>query len=115
MSPSEAECAQHLAAKGVTVDKVADAQQYAYCWLQAYQAHLVDTQDHIAINSLLESIQALQDPGPWPDHLTYYYDQGLTRWMPESPPARTMATVIQVNSGATSGSVGTLTLLQSPT
>ena len=78
-SPSEAECAQHLAAKDVTVDEVANAQQYAYCWLQAYQAHLVDMQERITINNLLESIQALQDPGPWPDHLMYYYDQGLAR------------------------------------
>ena len=113
-SPSEAECAQHLAARGVTVDEVADAQQYAYCWLQAYQAHLVDTQERISINSLLESIRALQDPGPWPDHLTYYYDQGLARWMPELPPTRTTATVVQFNSSATSGSVGTLPLTGGP-
>ena len=76
--------------------------------LQAYQANLVDMQDRIAINSLLESIWAMQDPCPWPDHLMYYYDQGLARWMPELPPTRTTATVVQFNSGATSGSVGTL-------
>ena len=106
-SLSKAEC--------VTVNKVADAQQYAYCWLQAYQENLVDTQQRITINRLLESVRAMEDPCPWPDHLTYYYDQGLARWMPKLPPTRTTATVIQFNSGATSGSVGTLTLLQSPT
>ena len=100
--------------QGVTVDEIADAQQYTYCWFQAYQANLVDTQDCITINSLLESVWAMQDPCPWPNHLTYYYDQGLARWMPELPPTRTTATVVQFNSSATSGSVATLPLTGGP-
>ena len=100
--------------QGVTVNKVANAQQYAYCWLQAYQENLVDTQQCITINSLLESVQAMEDPGPWPDHLTYYYDQGLARWMPQLPPTRTTNTVIQVNSDAIPGSIGTLPLTGGP-
>src|ERR1700685_80942 len=76
MTPSKTECVQHLTAQGVTVDEVANTQQYAYCWLEAYQLELVDTQQHITINSLLESMRAMEDPCPWPNALTYYYDKG---------------------------------------
>jgi hypothetical protein len=49
----------------------------------------------------------MEDPCSWPDHLMYYYDEGIARWMPQLPTARTMNTVAQVNSGAIPGSVST--------
>ena len=44
----------------------------------------------------------------------YYYDEGIARWMPQLPTARTINTVAQVNSGAIPGSVGTLPLTGGP-
>ena len=34
------DCAQHLAMQGVTINKVGDAQQFAYTWLEAFQQNL---------------------------------------------------------------------------
>jgi hypothetical protein len=34
-NPSDVECAQHLASRGVTPDELADANQYTFGWLEA--------------------------------------------------------------------------------
>jgi hypothetical protein len=92
--PSDEECARHLAARGVTPDELADAQQYAFSWLQATQEHEKDVQTRIAINQLLNVPRA--DNTTWPDTMSYHYSTTYGRWMPTisvAPPAPSQTSI----------------------
>jgi len=82
-SPSDIECAQHLAVQGVTPDELANANQYAFSWLQATQEYEKDVQTRIAINKLLNVPQV--DNTTWPDSMSYHYSTTYSRWMPPLP------------------------------
>ncbi len=84
-NPSETECVQHLAMRGVTPDELADAHQYAFGWLQATQEHENDVQLRISINQLLNVPRA--DNTLWPDSMSYHYVSTYSRWMPTIPAA----------------------------
>jgi hypothetical protein len=101
---SDVECVQHLTSRGVTPDELADANQYAFDWLEAIQQGEKDVQVRIAINQLLNVPRA--DNTVWPDHMSYHYDSTYNRWMPTLPVTPTVTT--QVPSG-TSGPTPTIT------
>jgi len=84
---SDIECARHLAERGVTPDELADANQYAFSWLQATQEHEKDVQTRIAINQLLNVPWV--DNTMWPDSVSYHYSIAYGRWMPTLPATST--------------------------
>jgi hypothetical protein len=63
-TPSDVECAQHLASRSVTPDELADANQYAFSWLEAIQQGEKDVQVRIAINQLL-NVPRADNTGPY--------------------------------------------------
>ena len=97
-TPTEIECARHLAERGVTPDELADAYQYATVWLQESQASEGNTQRRITISRVFED--RIPDQSLWPDEMSYHYDSTLARWRPTLPPVGTT----QVIPGPTSGS-----------
>ena len=104
-SPSNVECAQHLALRGVTLDKLADANQYMFGWLNATQQGKKDVQLRIAINQLLNVLRV--DDTVWPDHMSYHYDSTYNRWMPTLPVAPTVTTqTLTGTSGPTPSTTG---------
>ena len=97
-------------APGTLQCKVSDAQQFAYTWLEAFQCDLNIMASCVRINCLLESVRVVQDPSPWPNHLTYFFAQHYSQWMAILPSTRTTPTVTSSTSGPTNGGVGTLPL-----
>jgi len=77
---SDVECARHLTMGGVTSDELANANQYAFSWLQTTQEHKKDVQMCIAINQLLDIPWG--DNITWLDSMSYHYSTTYTRWMP---------------------------------
>ena len=76
------------------MDELADANQYAFGWLQATQEHEKDVQTCIAINQLLNIPRA--DNTMWPDNMSYHYNTAYGRWVltiPVAPTAPSQASI----------------------
>jgi hypothetical protein len=104
-SPSDVECAQHLASQGVTLDEQADANQYVFGWLDATQQGEKNVQLCITINQLLNVPRV--DDTVWPDHMSYHYNSTYNRWMPTLPVAPMVTTQAPIGtSGLTPTTTG---------
>jgi hypothetical protein len=78
-TPNEVECTRHLAKRGVTLDELADAHQYAIGWLKDTEAlEKTDKQLHIMINRTLD-FPAGPDNTMWLDDMSYHYNSRLVR------------------------------------
>jgi hypothetical protein len=82
----EAECARHLAARGVGIAEANDARDYAFTWLTSAGQTEPDVQLSIAINRYLgERRMTSNHTTGWSEHLQYYYERTLARWLPILP------------------------------
>jgi hypothetical protein len=87
-----------------TEDQLANANQYAFSWLEAIQQGEKDVQMHITINQLLNVPRA--DDMVWLDHMSYHYNSTYNRWMPTLPVAPMVTTQVPIG---TSGPTPTTT------
>jgi hypothetical protein len=78
----EAECARHLAAQGVSIAEANDAHDYTFTWLTSAGQTKPDVQLRIVINRYLgERRMTSNHTTDWSEHLQYFYERSLARWL----------------------------------
>jgi len=93
---------------GISTDKVLDASQYVFTWLEHSDNTEKDTMTCVLINTYREQARVQPERQPWLENMPYAYHQGLVRWMLVLPTTGATSSIAHTLSAPTiTGSTST--------